>query len=64
MHINNTFHDPLLVIASGCNHDAQYISNKVGAAEYAASYVSKPEEVNHDNVMKIVQKKMVQLADE
>ena len=36
--LNSTFFDPLLAIAHGGNHDCQYISNSMGAAEYAASY--------------------------
>lgn len=42
-HLNNTFLDPLLAIATGGNHDCQYIHNDVGAGEYTCAYISKHE---------------------
>ena len=41
--IHGTLQSPLLSIAHGGNHDIQYISNTVGAAEYVASYAKEPD---------------------
>ena len=52
--INSTFFDPLLVLAHKGNHDCQYISNPVGAAEYAASYVGKQERADFKMVCNLL----------
>ena len=40
-YLNNTVKSPLLALAVAGNHDLQYISNQIGAAEYVASYATK-----------------------
>ena len=40
-YINSTVKSPLLALAVAGNHDLQYISNQIGAAEYVASYATK-----------------------
>lgn len=52
--INATFFDPLLTLAHIGNHDCQYISNTVGAAEYAASYIGKQEEADFKMVSNLI----------
>ena len=40
-YLNSTVKSPLLALAVAGNHDLQYISNQIGAAEYVASYATK-----------------------
>lgn len=61
--INGTLHCPLLAIAHGGNHDVQYISNTVGAAEYVASYASKAEEPDKKMMANIYSKKISYLVE-
>lgn len=61
--INGTLHCPLLSIAHGGNHDVQYISNTVGAAEYVASYASKAEEPDKKMMANIYSKKISYLVE-
>ena len=56
--INPTFFDPLLTLAHVGNHDCQYISNTVGAAEYAASYIGKQEKPDFKLVCNLVYKSL------
>jgi hypothetical protein len=56
--LNGTLYDPLITIAHGGNHDIQYISNSVGAAEYVASYASKAEEPDKRQMANIYAKKI------
>ena len=59
--LNGTIYDLLLNIAHGCNHDIQYIGNSVGAAEYVASYASKPDEPDKKMMGNIYAKKFAHL---
>ena len=61
--INGTLFSPLLTIAHGGNHDIQYISNTVGAAEYVASYASKAEEPDKKLLANIYAKKISYLVE-
>ena len=56
--INATFFDPLLTLAHVGNHDCQYVSNTVGAAEYAASYVAKQERADFKLVCNLIYKSL------
>ena len=40
-YLNSTVKSPLLALSVAGNHDLQYISNQIGAAEYVASYATK-----------------------
>ena len=60
-YLNGTLHSPLLGIAHGGNHDIQYISNTVGAAEYVASYASKAEEPDKKLMANIYDKKIANI---
>ena len=61
-YVNCTLFDPLLTIALGGNHDIQYISNTVGAAEYVASYASKSEAPDRKILSNIFNKKLAYLS--
>ena len=61
--LNGTLLNPLLAIAHGGNHDIQYISNSVGAAEYVASYASKAEEPDKKKLANIYSKKIAYLEE-
>mmetsp|Transcript_16691 Transcript_16691/g.28000 ORF Transcript_16691/g.28000 Transcript_16691/m.28000 type:complete len:952 (-) Transcript_16691:144-2999(-) len=56
--INNTAFQPLLPIAHGGNHDIKYIDSPYGSAEYAASYVGKPESADFKILSKIIAKRL------
>ena len=58
--LNTTFFNPLLTLAHAGNHDGQYISNTVGAAEYTASYVSKTDQADFNLVCNLIYKKLNQ----
>ena len=57
-HLNNTFACPLLTIGHGENHDLQYISNIIGAAEYSATYTSKQERPDFKLISNFLCKKL------
>jgi hypothetical protein len=61
--LNGTLFSPLITIAHGGNHDIQYISNTVGAAEYVASYASKAEEPDKKLLGNIYAKKISYLVE-
>ena len=61
--IHGTLQSPLLSIAHGGNHDIQYISNTVGAAEYVASYASKAEVPDKKLLANIYANKISYLLD-
>ena len=52
--INPFYAQPYMTLVHGGNVDIQWISNDVGAAEYAASYASKQDEADLKLVRKIV----------
>ena len=54
--LNATFFSPFLTLAHAGNHDVQYISNAVGAAEYTASYISKTDTADFNLVCNLIYK--------
>ena len=52
---------PLVVFASQGNVDAQYISNAVGAVEYATSYIGKAEQPDFKETLSLFVKKLTYL---